>query len=119
MAVHRVPRVDPAAVPVETRLDPHLRDLAILMAMAWLFTFTLYLLNRRVARQRELEEELGAAHTEIASLRTRLAEATRPPTQFARTHMREVAVDRFARLRLAAPRRARPMERVTFRERAR
>jgi len=114
-----VPRVDPAVVPVETRLDPHLRDLAILMAMAWLFTLTLYLLNRRVARQRELEEELGAAHTEIASLRTRLAEATRPPTQFARTHMREVAVDRFARLRLAAPRRARPIERVTFRERAR
>ena len=85
VAVHRVPRVDPAVVPVETRLDPHLRDLAILMAMAWLFTLTLYLLNRRVARQRELEEELGAAHTEIASLRTRLAEATRPPTQFART----------------------------------
>ena len=98
-------------------VDPHLRDLAILLAMGWLFTLTLYLLTRRVARERELEEELGAAHTEIAVLRTRLTEATRPPTQFARTHMREVAVDRFARLRLAAPRRSRLIERVPVRER--
>lgn len=98
-------------------VDPHLRDLAILLTMGWLFTLTLYLLTRRVARQRELEEELGEAHTEIAVLRTRLAEATRPPTQFARTHMRDVAVDRFARLRLAAPRRSRSIERVPVRER--
>jgi len=100
-------------------VDPHVRDLAILLSVAWLFTLTLYVLSRRVARERELEEELGAAHTEIASLRIRLAEATRPPTQFARTHMREVAVDRFARLRLAAPRRSRLSERVSVRERMR
>ena len=98
-------------------VDPHLRDLAILLTVAWLFTLTLYVLSRRVARERELEEELGAAHTEIASLRLRLTEATRPPTQFARTHMREVAIDRFARLRLAAPRRARG-DRIAVRERA-
>ena len=99
-------------------VDSHLRDLAILLTMAWLFTLTLYVVQRRVARERDLEEELGAAHTEIAALRTRLAEATRPPTQFARTHMREVAVDRFARLRLAAPRRTRAAERVLLRERS-
>ena len=100
-------------------VDSHLRDLAILLTMAWLFTLTLYAVQRRVARERDLEEELGAAHTEIAALRTRLAEATRPPAQFARTHMREVAVDRFARLRLAAPRRSRSPERVPLRERTR
>jgi hypothetical protein len=100
-------------------VDPHLRDIAILLSVAWLFTLTLYVLTRRVARERELEEELGAAHTEIAALRTRLTEATRPPTQFARSHMREVAVDRFARLRLAAPRRSRSPERVAVRERSR
>jgi len=98
-------------------VDWHLRDLAILLTMAWLFTLTLYIVQRRVARERDLEEELGAAHTEIAALRTRLAEATRPPTQFARTHMREVAVDRFARLRLAAPRGARSRERIPVRAR--
>ena len=100
-------------------VDPHLRDLAILLAMGWLFTLTLSLLTRRVARERELEEELGAAHTEIAALRTRLMEATRPPTQFARTHMRQVAVDRFARLRLAAPHRSRAGDRMMLRERVR
>ena len=100
-------------------MDPHLRDISILLAMGWLFTLTLYLLTRRVARERELEEELGAAHTEIAVLRTRLLDATRPPTQFARTYMREVAVDRFARLRLAAPHRSRIGERAHVRERMR
>lgn len=60
-----------------------------------------------ISRRRQLERQLADAHAEIDALRARLAEATRPPTQFARMHMRAVAVDRFARLRLAAPRRGR------------
>jgi hypothetical protein len=100
-------------------VDANLGDLLLLLALAFLFAMTHNILSRRVARERELEEELGAAHTEIAALRTRLTEATRPPTQFARTHMREVAVDRFARLRLAAPRRSRLLGRVPIRERTR
>lgn len=62
---------------------------------------------RGVTRIRELEQELGDAHELIGELRIRLAEATRPPAQFARMRQREAAVGRFARLRLAAPRRAR------------
>ena len=87
--------------------NAQLRDLAILLAMAFAFVVTLYGLSARVARLRELEERLDQAHTEIASLRARLTDATRPSTQFARMRMREVAVDRFVRLRLAAPRRSR------------
>lgn len=52
-------------------------------------------------RQRELEAELALAHREIERLRGRLADVTRPPVQFARMHVREAAVDRLARLRLA------------------
>ena len=52
-------------------------------------------------RQRQLEAELLAAEAEIARLRKRLEEATRPPTQFARMRMREAAIGRLTRLWLA------------------
>ena len=57
--------------------------------------------------RREIEARLDQAHVEMDALRARLAEATRPPVQFARMRLRESAVDRFARLRRAVPRRAR------------
>lgn len=88
-------------------MDAYVRELIILSVTTLVFVLTLYILSLRVARQRELEAQLDDAHAEIASLRSRLADATRPPTQFARMRMREVAVNRFGRLRLAAPGRAR------------
>ena len=100
-------------------MDPYVRDLIILSATTLVFVLTLYILWIRVARQRELEAELEDANAEIASLRARLADATRPPTQFARMRIRQVAVDRFARLRLAAPRRTRSAEPDRVRDRIR
>ena len=88
-------------------MDAQLRDIAFLAALACLFIVTHYVLSARIARQRELESRLDAARAEIATLRARLTDATQPPTQFARMHMRGAAVDRFVRLRLAAPRRTR------------
>ncbi|HEY6608437.1 MAG TPA: hypothetical protein VI277_04495 [Candidatus Limnocylindria bacterium] len=88
-------------------MDDQMRVLAALAVLACLFVVTHHVLSVRIARQRELESRLDDARAEIAALRVRLADATRPPTQFARMHMRGVAVDRFVRLRLAAPRRAR------------
>ena len=88
-------------------VEPQLRDLIILSATTVVFVLTLYILSLRVARQRALEAQLDDAYEEIALLRARLADATRPPTQFARMRMRQVAVNRFGRLRLAAPRRTR------------
>jgi hypothetical protein len=58
------------------------------------------------ARRKRLEEELVRADAEIARLRTLLADATRPPTQFARMRQREVAMRRLGRLRLAGGGRA-------------
>ncbi len=84
-------------------MDAHVRDLIILFAIALLFVVTLYVLSLRVARQRELEAQLDEADAEIASLRALLSDATRPPAQFARMRMREVAIHRFEKLRLAAP----------------
>ncbi|HYI65813.1 MAG TPA: hypothetical protein VEW95_02700 [Candidatus Limnocylindrales bacterium] len=107
MAIHRVPRVVSVVVPGDSLVDTQLRDLIILSATTVVFVLTLYILSLRVARQRALEAQLDDAYDEIASLRARLAEATRPPTQFARMRMRQVAVNRFGRLRLAAPRRTR------------
>lgn len=66
--------------------------------------------------RRDLESRLDAAQAAIRALNARLDEATRPPTQFARMHMRQVAMDRFVRLRLAAPRRARLTAVNRFRE---
>jgi hypothetical protein len=88
-------------------VDAQLRELVVLAVLAGLFVLTHYVLSKRIARQRELESRLDAARAEIIALRARLADATRPPTQFARMHMRRVAVGRFARLSLAAPRRSR------------
>jgi hypothetical protein len=53
------------------------------------------------ARRRRLEEELIRSDAEIARLRRLLADATRPPTQFARMREREVAIRRLTRLRFA------------------
>jgi hypothetical protein len=53
------------------------------------------------ARRRRLEEELVRADAEISRLRGLLAEATRPPTEFARMREREVAIRRLTRLRIA------------------
>jgi hypothetical protein len=53
------------------------------------------------ARRRRLEEELARADAEIWRLRQLLAEATRPPMQFARVREREVALRRLTRLRIA------------------
>ena len=58
------------------------------------------------ARRKRLEEELVRADAEIARLRRLLADATRPPTQFARMRQREVAMRRLGRLRLAGGGRA-------------
>lgn len=53
------------------------------------------------ARRRRLEEELARTDAEILRLRHLLAEATRPPAQFARMREREVALRRLTRLRIA------------------
>ena len=100
-------------------MDPEPRDLITLLAIALLLVATLYVVSLRNARQRALEARLNEAHVEIASLRARLADATRPPAQFARMRMRAVAVDRFARLRLAAPRRTRTADPDRVRDRTR
>jgi hypothetical protein len=63
------------------------------------------------ARRRRLEEELIRADVEIARLRALLADATRPPTQFARMREREVALRRLSRLRFARGGRANVLRR--------
>ncbi len=88
-------------------MDAQVREIAVLATLACLFVVTHHVITARIARERELETKLAGARAEISALRARLSDATRPPTQFARAHMREVAVDRFARLRRAAPRRSR------------
>ncbi len=98
-------------------VDPYVRDLIILAATTLFFVLTWYVLSLRVARERELEARLDDAHAEINGLRARLADATRPPTQFARMRIRQVAVHRFARLRLAAPRRTRSVDLDRVRDR--
>jgi hypothetical protein len=81
------------------------RDLAALATIALLFAAVVQVML--LARhRREVETRLDRAHAEMNALRERLAEATRPPTQFARMRMRESAVYRFSRLRRAVPRRA-------------
>jgi arginine deiminase len=82
------------------------RELAILAMIALLFVAVI-LVMRLARHHHEMEERLDKAQSEMDALRHRLAEATRPPTQFARTHLRESAVYRFARLRRAVPRRTR------------
>jgi hypothetical protein len=99
----RVPRAISSDRAREPNVDPQLRDLAVLAVIGLLFLAVVQVLA--LARRRQhLEDRLAAAHIEIVSLRDRLAEETRPPTQFARMHLRDVALERFARLRLAVPR---------------
>ncbi len=90
-------------------MEGPVRDLAALATVALLVAAVLQamLLARH---RREVEARLDQAHADLDSMRERLAEATRPPAQFARMHLRETAVYRFARLRRAAPRRSRLAE---------
>lgn len=84
-------------------MEAHLPGLALFAMIALLFVSLLQAMV--LARyRRTLESQLDEAHSTIRALRARLDDATRPPTQFARMRLRRVAVDRFARLRLAAPR---------------
>lgn len=89
-------------------MEAPLPGLALMAIIALLFVSVVQVLA--IARYRQsLESELVDAHATIRALRRRLDDATRPPTQFARMRLRRVAVDRFARLRLAVPpRSARP-----------
>jgi hypothetical protein len=81
-------------------------DLAVLATMALLFVAVaqVMLLARH---RRKLEERLSRAHAAMDVLHNQLADATRPPVQFARMRLRERAVYRFGRLGRAAPRRSR------------
>ena len=82
------------------------RDLAALATIALLVAAVVQVML--LARhRREVEARLERANTEVDALRERLAEATRPPAQFARMRLRETAVYRFARLRRAVPRTSR------------
>jgi hypothetical protein len=87
-------------------VEASVRDLGVLATIALLFVamVQVMLLARH---RRELEARLEKSHAEVNTLRRRLAEATRPPTQFARMRMREYAVYRFAPRRRAVPRRSR------------
>jgi hypothetical protein len=99
----RAPRVDPGFVPRSWNVEAHLPGLALFAMIALLFVSLLQAMV--LARyRRTLESQLDEAHSTIRALRARLDDATRPPTQFARMRLRRVAVDRAARLRLAAPR---------------
>jgi hypothetical protein len=85
------------------------RDLAALATIALLVAAVVQVML--LARhRRDVEARLDEAHAEMAALRARLAEATRPPAQFARMHLRETAFYRFARLRRAVPRRPRVVD---------
>lgn len=86
-----------------------MRDVAVLAMIALLMVamVQVMLLSRH---RRQLEARLGRANANLDVMRRRLAEATRPPTQFARMRLREEALYRFGRLRRAVPRRSRPRE---------
>jgi arginine deiminase len=88
-------------------VEAPVRDLAIL-AMTTLLVVAVILVMLLARHHREMEQRLEEAHAELVALRHRLAEATRPPAQFARMHLREDAVYRFSRLRRAVPRRSSP-----------
>ena len=87
----------------EPNVDPLLRDLAALAVIA-LLSIAVIQVMALARHRRAMEAQLAEAHAEIDALRDRLAEETLPPTQFARMHLRDVALERFARLRLAVPR---------------
>lgn len=87
-------------------METPVRDLAILAMIALLFV-AVVLVMLLAQHRRALDDQLAEAHTDMDTLRHRLADATRPPTQFARMRVRDGAVYRFARLRRAVPRRTR------------
>jgi hypothetical protein len=84
-------------------VDAPVRDLAILAMIALLFV-AVVLVMLLAQHRHALDDQLAEAHAQIDTLRHRLADATRPPTQFARMRVRDGAVYRFARLRRAVPR---------------
>ena len=88
-------------------MEAPLPGLALMAIIALLFVSVVQamLISRRL---RALEAQLADAQGTIRALRRHLDDATQPPTQFARMRLRRVAVDRFARLRLAFPPRSRP-----------
>lgn len=90
----------------ELIVDAPLRDLAVLATIALLFVAVVQVIVLAQQR-RKLEARLIRAQDEMDILRRRLADATRPPTQFARMRLRESAIYRFGRLRRAVPRRPR------------
>jgi len=87
-------------------VEAQLPEIAVL-AMIALLSFAVLQVLQVTRHRRTLEAQLGEAHATIRGLRVRLEDATRQPAQFARMRLRRVAVDRFERLRLAAPRRQR------------
>lgn len=90
-------------------MEAPLPVLAVLATIALLFFAVVQVIV--LARQRrELEAHLIRTQAEVKALRLRLADATRPPTQFARMRLRERAISRFGRLRRAVPRRNRPQD---------
>ena len=90
-------------------MEAPVRDLAVLATIALLFVAVVQVML--LARhRRELEARLSRANAEMDLLHRRLADATRPPAQFARMRLRERAIDRFGRLRRAVPRRSRLRE---------
>jgi hypothetical protein len=104
VAIHRVPRGHSHSRAREPIVEAPARDLAALATIALLFAAVVQVML--IARhRREVEARLDEAHAELDTMRERLAEATRPPAQFARMHLRETAVYRFARLRRAVPHR--------------
>ena len=87
-------------------MEAPVRELGVLAMIALLFMAVVLVIV--LARQRRnLEERLHSARAEVKALRLTLADATRPPTQFARMRLRESAMYRFGRLRRADPRRRR------------
>lgn len=85
-------------------METHVSEFAVLLMIALLFAAVVQMLWLARERRR-LEDRLVRSQVEITSLRHRLADATRPPTQFARMRVRQEAVARFDRLRRAVPRR--------------
>jgi hypothetical protein len=88
-------------------VDAPLPEPAVLAIIALLFASVAQamLISRRL---RALESQLADARGTIRLLRRHLDDANRPPAQFARMRLRDVAVERFARLRLALPPRSQP-----------
>ena len=109
-AYRGIPSACPAAIPYRRAREPNVDAPAqaiAALATIGLLTAAVVQVMLLARHRREVEARLDQAYAEMDTLRERLAEATRPPAQFARMRLRESAVDRFARLRRAVPRRTR------------